>query len=61
MYFEGNPVTWPHQDTYYLNAEEIGRMTAVWVATEDIGPGAGQFFVCPKRVNNGGISTSLFN
>jgi phytanoyl-CoA hydroxylase len=48
MYFEGNPVTWPHQDTYYLDAEEIGRMSAAWVATEDIAPGAGRFFVYPK-------------
>lgn len=48
MYFEGNPVTWPHQDTYYLDAEEIGRMAAAWVATEDIAPGAGRFFVYPK-------------
>lgn len=48
MYFEGNPVTWPHQDTYYLDAEEIGRMTAAWVATEDIAPSAGRFFVYPK-------------
>jgi phytanoyl-CoA hydroxylase len=48
MYFDGNPVTWPHQDTYYLDAEEIGRMTAAWVAVEEIGPGAGRFFVYPK-------------
>jgi phytanoyl-CoA hydroxylase len=48
MYFDGNPVTWPHQDTYYLDAEEIGRMTAAWVAVEDIAPGAGRFFVYPK-------------
>jgi phytanoyl-CoA hydroxylase len=48
MYFDGNPETWPHQDTYYLDAEEIGRMTAAWVAVEDIAPGAGRFFVYPK-------------
>jgi phytanoyl-CoA hydroxylase len=48
MYFDGNPVTWPHQDTYYLDAEEIGRMTAAWVAAEDIAPGAGRFFVYSK-------------
>jgi phytanoyl-CoA hydroxylase len=48
MYFDGNPVTWPHQDTYYLDAEEIGRMTAAWGAIEDIAPGAGRFFVYPK-------------
>jgi phytanoyl-CoA hydroxylase len=25
MYFDGNPETWPHQDTYYLDAEEVSR------------------------------------
>jgi phytanoyl-CoA hydroxylase len=59
MYFDGNPVTWPHQDTYSLDAEEIERMTAAWGAVEDIAPGAGRFFVYPKshlidRANNGG-------
>jgi phytanoyl-CoA hydroxylase len=48
MYFDGNPVTWPHQDTYYLDAEEVGRMMAAWIAAEDIAPGAGRFFVYPK-------------
>jgi phytanoyl-CoA hydroxylase len=48
MYFEGNPVTWAHQDTYYLDAEQIGRMTAAWFAMEDIAPGAGRFFIYPK-------------
>lgn len=48
MYFDGNPATWPHQDTYYLDAEEIGRMTAAWIAVEDIAPGAGRFFVYPE-------------
>jgi phytanoyl-CoA hydroxylase len=48
MFFEGNPATWAHQDTYYLDAEEIGRMTAAWIAVEDIAPGAGRFFVYPK-------------
>lgn len=48
MYFEGNPSTWAHQDTYYLDAEQIGRMTAAWFAVEDIAPGAGRFFIYPK-------------
>jgi phytanoyl-CoA hydroxylase len=48
MYFEGNSATWAHQDTYYLDAEEIGGMTAAWYAMEDIAPGAGRFFVYPK-------------
>jgi phytanoyl-CoA hydroxylase len=47
MYFEGNPVTWAHQDTYYLDSTELGRMTAAWVALEDIAPGAGRFFIYP--------------
>jgi phytanoyl-CoA hydroxylase len=47
MYFHGNPVTWPHQDTYYQDSEHIGTMTAAWVAAEDIAPGAGRFFVYP--------------
>lgn len=48
MYFHGNPATWPHQDSYYLDAETIGTMTAVWIAMEDIAPGAGRFFIYPK-------------
>ncbi|HEY4377713.1 MAG TPA: phytanoyl-CoA dioxygenase family protein, partial [Acidimicrobiales bacterium] len=45
MYFEGNPATQPHQDTYYLDADDTGRMVAAWIATEDIAPGAGRFYV----------------
>ncbi len=48
MYFQGNPATWAHQDTYYLDAEQIGRMTAGWFAMEDIAPGAGRFFIYPR-------------
>ncbi|MGH8628767.1 MAG: phytanoyl-CoA dioxygenase family protein [Gammaproteobacteria bacterium] len=48
MYFEGNPVTWAHQDTYYLDAEEIGGMLAMWLAIEGIQPGAGRFYVYPR-------------
>src|SRR5437870_11290419 len=47
MYFEGNPITCPHQDTYYLEAAEIVRMTAVSVAVEAIHPGAGRVFIYP--------------
>jgi phytanoyl-CoA hydroxylase len=47
MYFEGNPSTWAHQDTYYLDSEELGRMVGAWIALEDIAPGAGRFFVYP--------------
>ena len=48
MYFEGNPATWAHQDTYYLDSEHLGAMTAAWIAVEDIKPGAGRFYVYPK-------------
>lgn len=48
MYFEGNPVTWPHQDKEYLDANQPGAMVAAWVAVEDIHPGAGRFYVYPK-------------
>ncbi|APR82069.1 Hypothetical protein A7982_07418 [Minicystis rosea] len=48
MYFEGNPATWAHQDTYYLDSTDVGRMVAVWIAVEDIHPGAGRFYVYPK-------------
>jgi phytanoyl-CoA hydroxylase len=47
MYFEGNPATWAHQDSYYLDASTLGRMVAIWVAVEDIAPGAGRFYVYP--------------
>ena len=47
MYFEGNSATWEHQDTYYLDAEKLGDMSAAWVALEDISAKAGRFFICP--------------
>ena len=66
MYFEGNPATWPHQDTYYLDSENIGSMVAVWVAVEDIKPGAGRFYVYPGShkidiKKNGGDFDIAFN
>jgi len=48
MYFEGNSVTWEHQDSYYLDDERIGKMVGVWIALEDIKADAGRFFVIPK-------------
>jgi len=48
MFFDGNQTTWPHHDSYYIDAAEIGKMIGLWVALEDIQPGAGRFFVCPK-------------
>lgn len=47
MYFEGNSATWEHQDSYYLDSEKVGEMTAAWVALEDITAQAGRFFICP--------------
>jgi len=48
MYFEGNSATWEHQDSYYLDSEKIGTMTAGWLALEEIQADAGRFFICPK-------------
>jgi len=48
MYFEGNSATWEHQDSYYLDSETIGEMSAAWIAIEDITASAGRFFICPK-------------
>jgi len=47
MYFEGNSVTWEHQDSYYLDSEHIGTMSAAWIALEDIAATAGRFFISP--------------
>jgi phytanoyl-CoA hydroxylase len=47
MFFDGNPATWAHQDTYYLDSTAVGRMVAAWFAMEDIEPGAGRFYVYP--------------
>jgi len=48
MYFEGNSATWEHQDSYYLDSETVGEMSAAWIAIEDITATAGRFFICPK-------------
>lgn len=45
MYFDGNQKTWAHRDSHYIDAQETGRMIGVWVAAEDIHPGAGPFYV----------------
>jgi phytanoyl-CoA hydroxylase len=47
MYFEGNPITWAHQDCYYLDAEKDGDMIGMWLALEDIHPGGGRFYIYP--------------
>jgi phytanoyl-CoA hydroxylase len=66
MYFDGNPSTWAHQDTYYLDARPLGAMTAAWVALEPIHPGAGRFYVYPgshriDMAKNGGDFDIAFN
>jgi phytanoyl-CoA hydroxylase len=48
MYFEGNSATWEHQDSYYLDSEDSGRMEAAWIALEGISATAGRLFVCPE-------------
>lgn len=48
MYYEGNSATWEHQDSYYLDSEHVGSMSAAWLALEDIGARAGRFFICPR-------------
>lgn len=45
MFFEGNPETWAHQDSYYQDSEDLGGAVAGWFALEDIQPGAGRFYV----------------
>ena len=66
MFFEGNPATWAHQDTYYLDSEKIGTMLGAWIAVEDIQPGAGRFYVYPGShqidiKKNGGDFDIAFN
>lgn len=66
MFFDGNPVTWAHQDCYYLDAEKEGAMIGVWIALEDIHPGAGRFYIYPKSNHidikkNGGDFDIAFN
>lgn len=65
MYFEGNPATWAHQDSYYLDSEKF-NMIASWFAVEDIAPGAGRFYVYPgshkiDMEKNGGDFDIAFN
>jgi len=65
MFFDGNPVTWAHQDTYYLDSEDY-RMLGVWFAMEDIKPSAGRFYVYPgsQKIDikkNGGDFDIAFN
>jgi phytanoyl-CoA hydroxylase len=48
MFFEGNSETWSHQDTYYLDANQLGRMVGIWVGLEDIAATAGRFFIYPQ-------------
>ncbi|MFN0042763.1 MAG: phytanoyl-CoA dioxygenase family protein [Alphaproteobacteria bacterium] len=63
MYFEGNSATWEHQDSYYLDSETIGEMSAAWIALENITARAGRFFVCPKshkiQLENHSLSNNI--
>lgn len=66
MYFEGNPVTWAHQDCYYLDSEKDGAMIGMWLALEDIHPGGGRFYIYPTSHKidirkNGGDFDIAFN
>ena len=45
MYFEGNSATEEHQDTYFLDSNNIGALAAAWIALEEIKADAGRFFV----------------
>lgn len=65
MYFEGNPATWAHQDSYYLDSENY-NMIAAWIALENITPEAGRFYICPGThkldlEKNGGDFDIAFN
>ncbi len=65
MFFDGNPVTWAHQDTYYLDSEDY-KMAGIWFAMEDIKPSAGRFYVYPgsQKIDiekNGGDFDIAFN
>jgi phytanoyl-CoA hydroxylase len=63
MYFEGNSVTWEHQDSYYLDSEKVGEMVAAWIAIEEIAPRSGRFFICPGshkvRLDEHGITNNI--
>jgi len=45
MFFDGNQETWAHRDAHYMDSERRGTMLGVWIALEDIDPGAGRFYV----------------
>lgn len=65
MFFDGNPITWAHQDTYYLDSENF-NMAGAWFALEDIEADAGRFYIYPKShkidvVKNGGNFDIAFN
>ena len=64
MYFEGNTRTEAHQDSYYLDDEEIGRMAACWIALENIEWNSGRFYICPgsHKIDKSNVSkiNSLF-
>jgi phytanoyl-CoA hydroxylase len=48
MYFDGNQTTWAHRDGHYIDSQPSGKMIGIWVAVEDIKPGAGRFYIIPR-------------
>jgi phytanoyl-CoA hydroxylase len=51
MYFDQNAGTPIHQDCYYLDTLPPRKLTAAWIALEDINEKAGRFCVAPKTQN----------
>lgn len=48
-HIEANPVTKPHCDAHFWTQDiEVGEVIGVWVALEDIRPGAGRLYVYPR-------------
>lgn len=47
MFFDRSTGTIEHQDSWYLDTDPPGGVVGVWVALEEIKPGAGAFFVSP--------------
>jgi phytanoyl-CoA hydroxylase len=48
MFFDGNQTTWAHRDGHYIDSQPTGKMIGIWVAAEDIKPGAGRFYIIPR-------------
>ncbi len=59
MFFDRSTGTVEHQDHYYLDTKEDGKLVAAWFAMEDIHEEAGCFFVCPKSHKSKILSRDL--